>query len=424
MNLDLILTDLGEKGGSDLHLKVDRPPLFRLAGDLQPAPYPDVTREEMQESLYAIMPPNVVRKFEETLEADFSYEVPGLARFRVNCFVQRNDIGAVFRLIPIVVPTIDSLGLPQVFKKLGEHNDGLVIVAGPTGSGKSTTLATIIEHINQTHPNHIVTIEDPIEFVYTDQVATINQRELNIDTLDLLTALRAVLRQDPDVILMGEMRDRETMDFALKAAETGHLVFSTLHTTDAKQTLDRIFDTFPPDQTKLIRQQLALHLRAVICQRLVKRADGTGRIPTIEIMINSPTVSKLIMDGDMHQIEKAIETDTYYGMQTFNQAFQKLVESGIITEETAMENSSNPEDLKLALRGIRRGSAQEVFQDDISVGENAPAAGKSGRMSPPDSPKRSSDSPKRSISPPPSSKGDAASSKKGHAQGMGRGFDF
>jgi len=365
MELNAILKELSDRIGSDLHLKVGRPPLFRISGDLNPTDYSEVTHEELSTLLSGIMPPKLKSKFERDLEADFSYEIPGFARFRVNAFIQRGDIGVVFRLIPIAVPTIEELGLPGVLYDLAEQPDGVVLVTGPTGCGKSTTLAAMIEHINDTRPVHIMTIEDPIEFLYADKMATINQRELGLDTLDLLTALRAVLRQDPDVILMGEMRDVETMAFAITAAETGHLVFSTLHTNDAKQTIDRVLDTFPPEKGKQIRGQLALTLRGVISQRLVKRADRQGLIAAVEVMINSPNVRQIIEEGATRDLEKAIESSGYYKMQTFNQAYAELVKRGIITAEEALSNTSNPDDLKLALRGVQRGSAAEELDLDF-----------------------------------------------------------
>jgi len=355
VELDKLLAELGEKSGSDLHLKVGRPPLFRVAGLLSPTGYLEMSPQSMQDTVFAIMAPSVRKKFEQHLEADFSYEVPGLARFRVNVFVQRGQIGAVFRLVPIEVPTIDGLGLPQVLKELSDKPNGLVVVTGPTGSGKSTTLACMMEHINQTRSVHIVTVEDPIEFVYTDQLATINQRELGIDTRELHAALRAVLRQDPDVILIGEMRDKETMRFAITAAETGHLVFSTLHTNDSKQTLDRILDTFP-EQAGQIRAQLALLLRGVISQRLLRRADGMGLVPAMEILINTAHVTELIEKGQTRDIEKAIAEGRHYQMQTFNQSLLDLVKAGMVTEEEAMGNSTAPEELKLGFRGVTKGS--------------------------------------------------------------------
>ena len=384
LDLDRLLSELAEKSGSDLHLKVGRPPLFRLAGNLMATGYEECSSQDVQDCIYQLMAPGVRRKFEENLEADFSYEVPGLARFRVNVFVQRGKIGSVFRLVPIEVPTIESLGLPPVLKGLSERPTGLVLVTGPTGSGKSTTLACMIEHVNQTRPVHIVTVEDPIEFVYTDQMATINQRELGIDTRELHSALRAVLRQDPDVILIGEMRDKVTMSFAITAAETGHLVFSTLHTNDAKQTLDRILDAFP-DQQQQIRAQLALLLRGVISQRLLKRADGLGLVPTMEILINTAHVTDLIMEGATRDIEKAIAEGRHYQMQTFNQSLLDLVQSGLVTEDEALANSPAPEELKLGYRGITKGSAAagvDLDFGDLAGGAKTKGPGKAGKAGP------------------------------------------
>ena len=329
----------------------------------QPRVDPEISRAELQETLFRLMGPAVKRKFEENLEVDFSYEVPGLARFRVNVFVQRSDLGSAFRLIPLEVPTVDSLALPEVLKTLASNPNGLVMVTGPTGFGKSTTLAAMIQHINQTRPVHVITVEDPIEFVYTDELATINQRELGIDTYDLHKALRAALRQDPDVILMGEMRDKATMSFAITAAETGHLVFSTLHTIDSKQTIDRVLDTFP-DMGRQLRMQLAMLLRGIVSQKLLRRADGTGMIPSFELLINSPNVRQVIEEGATRDLEKVIEGDTYYGMTTFNQNLLRLVKDGLVTEEEALSASHAPDDLRLGLRGITRGSvADEVDLD-------------------------------------------------------------
>ncbi len=366
MNLDELLFALVERQGSDLHLKVGRPPLFRVAGDLLATSFPEVVRQEMQEGMLKIMPAAVKRRFEKTLEVDFAYEVAGVGRFRVNSFVQRQEIGAAFRHIPLEVPTVDQMGLPDVLKDIGNHQNGLVIVTGPTGSGKSTTLASIVQHINQTRPVHIITIEDPIEFVYVDELATINQRELGVDTFELMAAMRSALRQDPDVILMGEMRDQQTMEFAITAAETGHLVFSTLHTNDAKQTLDRIIDAFSKSEfSGQVRTQLALTLRAVVCQRLMKRADGTGMTPAIEILVNSPNVRQILMDNNTQELDKVMQNDTYYGMQSFNQALLRLVKDGVVTEDVALSTSSTPEDLKLGLRGVTRRSGASDMDDDF-----------------------------------------------------------
>jgi len=393
LEIDKLLAELAEKNGSDLHLKVGRPPIFRLAGNLMATGYEEISPTDIRDGIYRIMAPSVRRKFEENLEADFSYEVPGLARFRVNVFVQRGQIGGVFRLVPIEVPTIDSLGLPQVLKALADLPNGLVLVTGPTGSGKSTTLACMIEHINALRPVHIVTVEDPIEFVYTDQLATINQRELGIDTKELHAALRAVLRQDPDVILIGEMRDRETMTFAITAAETGHLVLSTLHTNDAKQTLDRIMDSFP-DTAQQIRMQLALLLRGVVSQRLLRRADGMGLVPTMEILINTAHVTEIIEKGATRELEKAIAEGRHYQMQTFNQSLLDLVKGGMVTEEEAVANSPAPEELRLGLRGVTKGSAAAGL--DLDFGE--PGTAKTRPEAGPDKPKPAADPNKPKIS--------------------------
>ncbi len=366
MDLDSILQELADKGGSDLHVKANRPPMFRISGDLVPSDYPELTETEITQCFHSIMTDDQIASFEKDCEMDFGYTVAGLARFRVNVFKQRQLMGAVLRLIPAEVPTIEAMGLPDVLNDIADHINGLVIVTGPTGSGKSTTLASMVEHINRTRPLHLVTIEDPIEFVYEDKISTINQRELGLDTMSFDNALRAVLRQDPDCLLMGEMRDRKTIEFALHAAETGHLVFSTLHTNDAKQSIDRILDMFPTDAQKQIRVQLALQLRGIVCQRLCKRADGTGRVASLEIMINTTHISQLIEEGATRDLEKAIENSAHYKMQTFNMSLYDLVQKGLISEDEAIEKSSNREDLRLMMRGIRRGTSTTEFDQDMS----------------------------------------------------------
>ncbi len=383
MDLDACLRELERQGGSDLHLKVGRPPLFRISGDLLPTDAPALNENDLKATLYNIMNPRLIKQFEETCEADFSYEIDGLARFRVNVFLQRGHIGAVMRLIPLDTPTVEALGLPPVLNSIADNENGLVLVTGPTGSGKSTTLAAMIQHINETRSVHIMTVEDPIEFVYSDVQATINQRELGLDTGELANALKAVLRQDPDIILMGEMRDPETIKFGITAAETGHLVFATLHTNDAPQSIERILDTMPPDTRDLVRQQLSLILCGIVCQRLAKRADGTGRVAAQEILVANETIKQLIAENKTKSIHKAMEEGSYYGMQTFNQALYNLVQSGVITQEVAMDNSDTPDDLELMFRGIRKGtSAQETAAggDDgapgISASPSSSAAGK------------------------------------------------
>jgi twitching motility protein PilT len=386
MDLDALLIELQQRAGSDLHLKVGRPPLFRLSGDLIPqTTYPEVSAEDLKATMSRLMGPERFRVFQQELEADFSYEIPGHARFRVNAFIQRGMLGSVMRLVPLEVPTIESMGLPEVLKELCDYPNGLCIVTGPTGSGKSTTLAAMIQYVNRKYQNHIVTIEDPIEFVYTDELCTINQRELGLDTHELHRALRAALRQDPDVILLGEMRDAETIHFAIHAAETGHLVFSTLHTNDAKQSLDRILDTFEGAEANQVRMQLALTLRGIISQRLVKRADGQGRVAAIEIMLNTAHVKELIEKGSTRDLEKAILEGAHYKMQTFNQALYALWSKGQINETEALASSATPEDLQLLMRGIRRGTSSDEFAANDAVtagGGRAPSVGPSAPGAP------------------------------------------
>jgi twitching motility protein PilT len=366
--LDQLLIELGQRGGSDLHLKVGRPPIYRIHGDLYPqTTYPEITPEEMRETLYRLMGAERTRIFEQELEADFSYEIPGYARFRVNAFVQRGQIGAALRLIPLEVPTIDAMGLPSVMKDLCDMPDGLILVTGPTGSGKSTSLASMIRYINSKYSRHIVTVEDPIEFVHTDELCLINQRELGLDTHELHRALRAGLRQDPDVVLMGEMRDPDTIHFGISAAETGHLVLTTLHTNDAKQSLDRILGTFEGAEANQVRMQLALVLRGILCQRLLKRADGQGRVAAIEVLINTPHVRQIIEEGTTRDLEKAMLEGAHHKMQTFNVALHNLFRQGQVTEEEALSSSSSPEDLKLMMRGVRRGGRAEELASDTGL---------------------------------------------------------
>jgi len=357
-SIDAVLSDLILRGGSDLHLKIGRPPLFRVSSDLSPGSQPPLTEADMNAVLRTVLGRPGFRLLQEEFECDASYELPGVARFRVNAFKRMGQFGAAFRAIPLAIPSLDRMGLPPVLKDICKAPQGMVLVTGPTGSGKSTSLAAMVDYLNQTQPLHIVTIEDPVEFVYTDALSTITQRQLGSDVKSLHEALRRALRQDPDVILMGEMRDRETMELAMHAAETGHLVFSTLHTNDAKQTLDRIVDAFPAESSHQVRSMLALTLQAVVSQRLVRRADGKGRVAAVEVMINSPNIRELIAEGKTSQIEKSIAASgDFYKMQTFNQALARLIQSRTITEEEGMGASTSPSDLKLILRGISGGSA-------------------------------------------------------------------
>lgn len=352
MSMPELLKTLHAQGGSDLHLKVGRPPMMRLRGDLVPiAASPVMGTEDVERLIFGVINEDQRAKLNADRELDFSFGIAGLARFRGSAFFQMGVRGAVFRLIPAKVPTLEELGLPEVLKDLSLKKQGLFLVTGPTGSGKTTTLAAVIDHINSQVPAHIITLEDPIEFVYEDKMAVITQREVGSDTRDFAQGLRRALRQDPDVILVGEMRDAETITTALSAAETGHLVLGTLHTNDAKQSIDRILDTYAPEAQHQIRMQLAKCLLSVVSQRLLKRADGLGRVAVQEIMINTPLVQKLIEDGKISALGKAIEDSvSFYKMQTLNQALLQHVKAKIITAEAALRVSSNPNDLRIQLQ--------------------------------------------------------------------------
>ncbi len=349
MTLQEFLKAIVDKGASDLHVKANRPPLMRLRGDIVPLEgMPQLTNEEIQVLIHSITNPAQQEKLSKEKELDFSFYLEGMARFRANVFFQRGLVSAIFRIIPTKVPTIESLGHPPILKELVTRPQGLFLVTGPTGSGKSTTLAALVQHINENFQKHIITIEDPIEFIYTDAKCSINQREVGQDTVDFSQALRRVLRQDPDIILIGEMRDRETISTAITAAETGHLVFGTLHTNDAKQSINRVLDSFTGDAQQQVRMQLANELVAIVSQRLIKRKDGNGRVAAAEIMINTPTIKKLIEDNKIGQMTKVMEESTsFYNMQTFNQALFKLVKDQSISSEEAFAISENPNDLKI-----------------------------------------------------------------------------
>ncbi len=340
--LDDLLKLLVKHEGSDLHLRANEPPIFRVHGDLRRTNFPPFEPGQIKEIVYGIMGPERIARFERDLECDLAYAIKGLARFRVNVFKQQNAVGAVMRLIPIRVQSLDELGLPPVLKEVAMLPRGLVLVTGPTGSGKSTTLAAMINHINENKPVHIITIEDPIEFVHQDKVAAVNQREVDMDTHTFAEGLRHVMRQNPDVILVGEMRDNETMQLAITAAETGHLVFSTVHTTDAAQTIDRIVDVFEPERQEQIRLQLGITLQAVISMTLLPRIDRPGRVPAFEIMLATPAIRNMIRESKTHQIPGAIQTGADLGMQTLDGNLLELYRSGVISYEMALSKSSNP----------------------------------------------------------------------------------
>jgi twitching motility protein PilT len=342
VDLDELLKALYERGGSDLHLTVGVPPTLRIDGDLTPLDdYPRMTAVELQKMLYSIMTQKQREAYENHLELDMSYSVPGLARFRVNIFQQRDAIGSVMRLIPYELLPLDKLGIPDQVSNFAYMPRGFVLVTGPTGSGKSTTLASLIDLINTNRPVHIMTVEDPIEFLHKHKRAVVNQREVGTDTHGFTAALKHVLRQDPDVILVGEMRDLETIQIALTAAETGHLVFGTLHTQDAPQTIDRIIDVFPPHQQEQIRVMLSGALKGVVCQTLMKSADGKGRTAACEVLMATSGVRNLIREGKTHQIYSAIQAGAQHGMVAMDQSLATLVKQGKVTYDAALEKCNN-----------------------------------------------------------------------------------
>lgn len=339
--IDNLLRDLVHRDASDLHLKAGQPPIMRVRGDLVRADYDVMPIKEQQEMLLGVLSEEKRHQLVTVKEVDLSYNVQGLSRFRVNMFWQRGHIGAVFRVIPYRIRTIDELSLPQVTKKLALLPRGLLLVTGPTGSGKSTSLAAMIDHINVNKKLHVMTIEDPIEYVHADKKSIINQRELGSDTKTFADALKHVLRQNPDVILVGEMRDLETIQLAITAAETGHLVLSTLHTNDAAQTIDRIVDVFSPDQQAQIRTQLSVTIQGVISQTLLPTKEGKGRVAAFEVMVATPAIRTLIRDGKSHQLPMDIQTGAELGMQSLDGCLLNLLKDGIIDWEHAVGKCSN-----------------------------------------------------------------------------------
>ncbi len=359
MHIDDLLRIAMERKASDLHLKVGNYPYLRVDGELVPlTDQPRVSAEDMLNMAFSMMSNRQKQKFKENTELDMAYGVAGLGRFRVNVFQQRGNVGVVLRVIPTKIRALDELYMPKIIEQICEEARGLVLVTGITGSGKSTTLAAMLDRINSTRPEHIITIEDPIEFLHRDKKGFVNQREVEVDTASFSAALRASLRQDPDVILVGEMRDLETIGTALHAAETGHMVFSTLHTLDAVETINRIISVFPPPEQKQVRIQLAATLKAVISQRLVKRSDGTGRVPAIEVLIATAYIRECIMVPEKtRSIHEALAAGvSQYGMQTFDQSLYDLYTQNLINYETALENATNPDDFKLRCSGIGSGT--------------------------------------------------------------------
>ncbi len=351
--IEPFLRALAESGGSDLHCKVGSPPRVRIDGRLRKLQTRDLTAADTEQMVREVMREDLIEEFARTNEADFAYSLQGVGRFRVNAFRSRGSAGLVFRRVSIGAIPLSELGLPPVLASLAMEPRGLVLVTGPTGSGKTTTLAGMVDHINANKEVHIVTIEDPIEVLHFDKLSMVNQREVRVDTDDFAIAMRAAMRQDPDVILVGEMRDQETVKSALAAAETGHFVMSTLHTTDAAETINRIIDFFPPHEQKQVRLALAGSLRGIICQRLVPRADGEGRCVVMEVCVNTGRIADAIADPEKTStIPALIAEGAYYGMQTFDQHLVNFIRDGVITMEAAMHASSAPHDLTVELRRL------------------------------------------------------------------------
>lgn len=378
LNMKYLLRALIKYNASDLHIKVGRPPLYRINGKLIAAKMPELTREQVQQIIYGALAERQIRDLEEKRQVDLSFNLEGLGRFRCSAYFQRGMLSAAIRLIPIAVPVFDQLGLPDVLKELCLRPRGLFLITGATGSGKSTTLSALIQYINEVKHCHVLCIEDPIEFIYRDAKAAITQREVGSDTQSFQTGLVSGLRQDPDVIVIGEIRDRDTLQTAMTAAETGHLVISTLHTNDARSTIDRILDIFPPDAQAQVRVQLASSLVGVLSQRLVPRADGTGRIPACEVMVKSPSIENCLLKNEREKIPEIIANSaTYYKMQTLNMSLERLVNEGLVSLEDALRHSVNPDDLALRFSGITRDSVdggdttrsalQELPLDDLEI---------------------------------------------------------
>ena len=365
MDINELLKKASALQASDLHIKVGSPPVLRIFGELIPLTSEKrLAHEDAMKIALAVMTPGQTEIFKKKNDMDLAYSVPGLGRYRCNVFMQRGTVGLVFRVIPVKIPTIDELNLPEVIKKLSMEQRGLIIVTGTTGSGKSSTLAAMIDLMNTMRTEHIMTIEDPIEYLHRDKKCIINQREIGSDTESFSKALRQALRQDPDVILVGEMRDFETIQTSLIAAETGHLVLSTLHTIDATETVNRIIAVFPPYQHKQVRMQLSSVLRGIVSMRLMPRADGKGRVPAVEVLIATATIKDCILDPDKTKmIPDVIEQGAiHYGMQTFDQSLLNLYKSGLITYEEALRRATNPDDFVLKVKGIQ--STSELSLED------------------------------------------------------------
>lgn len=353
LHVNQMLARVVERGASDLHLTSGLPPMVRLHGALEPLEgFPSLTPSKLRDLVYNILPQRVRERFENQLELDTSHVVPGVGRFRLNVFQQRDSVGAVFRSIPFEIKTLEQLGVPGTIAQFADLPRGLVLVTGPTGSGKSTTLAALIDIINRDKPLHIMSVEDPIEFLHHHKRAVVNQREVGEDTKSFAEALKHVLRQDPDVILVGELRDLETISTALTAAETGHLVFATLHTQDAPQSIDRMIDVFPAHQQQQIRTQLATTIQGIVTQQLVPRADRRGRVVACEILVATPAIRNLVREGKTHQMYSIMQSGQKFGMVTMDQTLSELVKRGLITHEDAFERCANPDDLRRLVQAV------------------------------------------------------------------------
>ncbi|OFX14869.1 MAG: type IV pili twitching motility protein PilT [Armatimonadetes bacterium RBG_16_58_9] len=355
-HIDDLLRTVVERGASDLHICVGVPPILRIDGGLIPLHYERFDPVQSQRMLYDILSDEQIQRFEDAWELDLSYSVLDVSRFRVNIFKDKGTVAAAFRLIPMKIPTIRELGLPLVLEEITKKPRGLILVTGPTGSGKSTSLAAMVNQINSERSAHIITIEDPIEYLHQHRYSIINQRELGQDTKEFANALRAALREDPDVILVGEMRDLDTMSNAIRAAETGHLVFSTLHTNSAAQTVDRIVNAFPPTEQEQIRLMLSNSLEAVLCQQLLPRAGMPGRVCAMEVMTATPAIRNLIREAKSHQISSIVQTSASFGMQTMDQHLRDLYQKGVITYDDALSRAMNQEELKNLITSVTRGA--------------------------------------------------------------------
>lgn len=361
--MKLLLCEMIKHEASDLHIKVDRPPIFRLQGSLIETSIPSLKHQEILEILDEVMNDQQKENFFKTKEADFAFALEGAGRFRTNVYYQRGKISLAIRYVKSRIPNFEELGLPSSLRDIAKIHSGIIIISGATGNGKSTTQAAILDYINTNQSKHIVTIEDPIEYMHRDKKSIINQREVGIDTESFQIALKHVLRQDPDIIMIGEMRDASSFTAAVAAAETGHLVMTTLHIDNASQCISRIMEFFPSENRDNVRMQLASTLEAVVCQRLLPRASGVGMIPAVEIMLGSPTVKKLIRENKLPRLRDAIETSHDIGMQSFNQSLVEMVQTNVITDDTAFGASDNPEQLRMNLKGIFLDESKRILGD-------------------------------------------------------------